>query len=62
VEPVSDAVAGALRTSLGYRTGSLVAMLDPAGRVRYTVPLDSLNSPGARAHVLEMAEGLPRLR
>ncbi|HET7230859.1 MAG TPA: hypothetical protein VFJ16_12695 [Longimicrobium sp.] len=62
VEPVGRTEAGAFRASLGYRGGSLVALLDPDGRVRYTVPLEALDSPGKRAHVLEMAEGLRQLR
>lgn len=62
VERVGVAEAGAFRASLGYRAGSLVALLDPDGRVRYTVPLDALDSPGKRAHVLEMARGVRQPR
>ena len=58
VTPVSASEAAAFRRDIGYRGESLIVLFDSAGRVRHSIPLASLTSPGARAHALELAEEL----
>ena len=58
VESVDAARASEFRDAIGYRGESVIVLTDAAGRIRFTIPLDSVSSPGARAHVVELAESL----